>query len=622
MAARRRARPHGQIRRSQLVGQFGPGSLIDMPRHSVIVGGLEQWGDPEKNGFPPVFEDRLKANLEQALELQGLRFFSPPIDLDTFGDEAPQGITVWEFPQWFVAQWAPTDTPGKRPLVHERRLVSGRFLADDKKPKPVVPIRFVQACRNGHVSDIDWPTFAHRGNSNCQQQLWLLEKGTSGDFLDLFIQCDCGVPMRSVFEATRFGEDGMSPLGLCKGQRPWLGPNSRDPDPCLSDGGKHSPNKLLVRTASNAYFARVVSAISIPEKDRKVRQAVEHLWTDFMVQCESQADVKHERKKPKVQAALGTLTDKQVFAEIQRRKAPTPTPAKKLKQAEIETLLSVEDELGDDKLGSDFYATVLPAKKPQSRILEAFHKIVLVQRMREVRVQVGFTRFEDQAPTIDGELDLNVGMASLSREATWLPAVENYGEGLFLSFDPKRLTDWSKRPAVQTREKELHDGFKAWVDSQRGSKEKKQSIVAPPVVYVMLHSLSHLLINAMSLECGYSASSIRERIYVTNEGAGILLHTGTPDAEGTLGGLVEVGKRFDEILRVALELGKLCSNDPVCAAHRPNDSNEERPLHGAACHGCLLTSESSCERRNELLDRALVVATVEDGGCEFFTEAE
>ena len=616
----RRIRPHGQVRRSQLVGQFGPGALIDMPRHAVIVCGLEEWGDPERNSFPPVSEERLRAHLEEALELKGLRFFSPPIDTDTFTDQPPTGITVWEFPQWFVAQWEPPDSPGKRPLLHERRLVSGRYLADDRKPKPVVPVRFVKACKNGHVSDIDWPQFAHRGSSNCQRQLWLVEKGTSGDFLDLFIQCDCGVPMRSLFEATRFSEDGKAPLGMCKGERPWLGPRSIDPNPCVGNEGKHEPSKLLVRTASNAYFARVVSAISIPEKDEKVREAVEKLWTDFLVQCESPADIKHERKKPKVQASLGTLTDAQVFAEIQRRKNPTPAPLKKLKQAEIETLLSVEDELGEDKAASKFYATALALRTPRPRLLEPLSKVVLVHRMREVRVQVGFSRFEDAAPTIDGELDLNVGMAPLSREATWLPAVENYGEGLFLSFDRKVLAAWVGRKEVRDRQTALHAGFKAWVDSQRGSKEKKQSITPPPVLYVMLHSLSHLLINALSLECGYGASSIRERIYVTAEGAGILLHTGTPDAEGTLGGLIEVGRGIEKILRSALELGQLCSNDPVCAAHLPNDSHEERLLHGAACHGCLLISESSCERRNELLDRALVIGTVEDNGCEFFTE--
>jgi hypothetical protein len=139
--------------------------------------------------------------------------------------------------------------------------------------------------------------------------------------------------------------------------------------------------------------------------------------------------------------------------------------------------------------------------------------------------------------------------------------------------------------------------------------------------YILLHSLSHLLITAVSLECGYAASSIRERIYAGDGGYGILLYTGTPDAEGTLGGLVEVGRQVEKHLRHALNLGRLCSNDPVCAQHRPDFVQEERFLSGAACHGCLLIAEPSCERRNEQLDRALVVPTVEGLGAEFFTPA-
>ena len=136
----------------------------------------------------------------------------------------------------------------------------------------------------------------------------------------------------------------------------------------------------------------------------------------------------------------------------------------------------------------------------------------------------------------------------------------------------------------------------------------------------MLHSLSHLLIAAVSLECGYAASSIRERIYAGESGYGILLYTGTSGSEGTLGGIVQVGKRIEHHLTTALEFGKLCSNDPVCAQHQPDNMQEERFLHGSACHSCLLIAETSCERRNEFLDRALVVDTVERMGAAFFPD--
>lgn len=137
----------------------------------------------------------------------------------------------------------------------------------------------------------------------------------------------------------------------------------------------------------------------------------------------------------------------------------------------------------------------------------------------------------------------------------------------------------------------------------------------------MLHSFSHLLITTVALECGYPASSIRERVYaLPDTGYGILLYTGSSDAEGTLGGLIEVGRRIADTIRLALDLGALCSNDPVCAQHKPESQHERRFLLGAACHGCLLVAETSCEQQNDLLDRALVVRTVENQGAEFFSE--
>src|ERR1700688_4632172 len=118
--------------------------------------------------------------------------------------------------------------------------------------------------------------------------------------------------------------------------------------------------------------------------------------------------------------------------------------------------------------------------------------------------------------------------------------------------------------------------------------------------YMMLHSLAHLLITQVSLECGYSSSAIRERVYAGEAGYGILLYTGSPDSEGTLGGLVEIGRKIDQHLRNAIELGRLCSNDPVCAQHSAKQPLEERFLLGAACHGCLLISETSCERSTNI----------------------
>ena len=138
----------------------------------------------------------------------------------------------------------------------------------------------------------------------------------------------------------------------------------------------------------------------------------------------------------------------------------------------------------------------------------------------------------------------------------------------------------------------------------------------------MLHSLSHLLQTAISLECGYSASSLQERIYALQDNTGpgrfgILIYTAATDAQGTLGGLVEAGRSIRSHLRRALESAVLCSNDPVCSQHAPGTPGAAN-LNGAACHGCLLVPETSCELRNDFLDRALVVPTVDSPDAAFF----
>ena len=167
---------------------------------------------------------------------------------------------------------------------------------------------------------------------------------------------------------------------------------------------------------------------------------------------------------------------------------------------------------------------------------------------------------------------------------------------------------------MQARGRQLAAGFERWQQEHLGTHRQ-----FPGLPYIMLHSFAHLLITAVSLECGYPASSLRERIYaVPGVGYGVLLYTGTTDAEGTLGGLIQVGRRLHDHVRTALEMGELCSNDPVCSQHYPQNPHESRFLHGAACHGCLLIAETSCEQHNDFLDRALVVPTVDNLGVQFF----
>ena len=602
-----KGRPHGQVRRSQLITSFGPGSMMDLPDHSVLVGGLDDWSI----GGDEILEPRLVDKLQGLFDppILNLKLFSPPPDADD--PTVPRtGIAVWQFPEWFITQDVDSGSGfvRARMLVHRKRLTKGKFIDDQRKKRDVVPVRFVRACRKGHIGDIDWFSFVHEGGGDCRRQLWFEERGTSGDLREVYIRCECGAE-RSMALAAESTES----LGRCNGSRPWLGPYSND--------GCGEPNKLLVRTASNAYFSQVMSAISLPDRNEAVRDAIEAAW-DFVGEATGVYDVTHERKKAKVRVLLEGLTDDEVYNEVKARRGEISVDSKSIKEAEMETLVSSKEELEFDKPDGDFFARSLPREVWGEAWMGSVEKVVLVHRLREVMAQVGFTRFEAVSPDIDGELEIGVRRAEIAKELSWLPAIENRGEGVFIQFRKEFVEQWTERSEVIERGAHLLAGYEAW-KADHGGSTKKFVESGGLLPYVLFHSFSHMLITAVSLECGYPASSIRERIYsIPNVGYGVLLYTGSADSEGTLGGLIQVGRNIHHHIRNALLMSELCSNDPVCAQHSPANQHENRFLHGAACHGCLLIAETSCEHHNEYLDRALVTSTVDNLGAEFFRADE
>jgi MrfA Zn-binding domain len=602
---KREKKPQGEIRQSQLVTTFGPGSMVDLPRHSVLIAGLDFWSP----GGQTISEARLSKKLALVLGVPSVDLRTPPPAVDSDPTTPQTGIAAFQFPEWFITQDLEAQQPSdmrSRLLVHRKALTRGKYIDRDRKKRPVVPVRFVRACRAGHIADIDWYAFAHNGPSECakqQRQLYIDERGTSGDLTEVWVRCECGKAERSLAQAARLQNRA---LGNCDGSRPWLGPYTKEQ--C------GEPSRLLIRSASNAYFSQLMSVISLPERDEVVRRAVDTVWS-FLEAVENLEDLRYERKKSAVKTALEGISDGEVLADLRARRAGAK-PEKSIKVAELETLAAAKQELGEDRPEGTFYARALPEAEWARPWMEAIEKVVLVHRLREVVAQAGFTRFESAAADIEGELDIGVRRASLAREITWLPAFENKGEGVFLQFRTEAIKSWLGQNAVQRRGIDLALGFKQWSKERPGNKRE-----FPGLPYIMLHSFSHLLITAVALECGYPASSIRERIYaIPDLGYGILIYTGTSDSEGTLGGLVQVGRRIHESVKNALELGALCSNDPVCAQHSPASDQEQRFLQGAACHGCLLISETSCEQQNDFLDRALVVSTVENYGAEFFEE--
>ncbi|GAA2999319.1 hypothetical protein GCM10010519_34900 [Streptomyces lactacystinicus] len=208
-----------------------------------------------------------------------------------------------------------------------------------------------------------------------------------------------------------------------------------------------------------------------------------------------------------------------------------------------------------------------------------------------------------------------VARLSTDGDIGWLPAIDVVGEGVFLILDPKSLVAWEDAlRSAPDRVAGMRASYEEVLRDQGW--EDPRSPLTPR--FVLLHTLAHVLINEWSLDCGYPAASLRERVYVDDEMAGILLYTATSDSAGSLGGIVAQGERarLAGSLAQALERASWCSADPLCME---TEAGGIDGLNLAACHNCVLLPETSCEMNNTFLDRAHLVGTPEGDFPGYFT---
>lgn len=253
---------------------------------------------------------------------------------------------------------------------------------------------------------------------------------------------------------------------------------------------------------------------------------------------------------------------------------------------------------GRDGSGSDFVVdgrSLGGVTGPQS-LLGKISGIGQVRRVREVRALRGFRRHDAEAAMI------SVDLGSDQRRWPTYPAIELFGEGIFLRFDERKLAEWEAQPEVEARAGILKE--------RRADSPWAGRLDMPEPRYIALHTLAHLLIRRLAFASGYASAALQERIYAnsdrTDKTAGILIYTAAGDAQGTLGGLVRLGapEKLIPLLVAALDDADICSNDPVCIE---SDRQGASQLNLSACHGCSLVSETSCETGNRLLDRQLVL---------------
>jgi hypothetical protein len=597
----------GELRPSQILFSFGVGSIVDLPHLSVMVMGLDDWDVMRTR---EVGEERLLEAVCQKLgpQVKSLRLppmpeGEAPVAAGVLDESQRIGVPVAPFPRWmrcgFCKKLAPLQS-GLFTLKEDPwRVDRTRYVHQNctrTTPPDVLPSRFLVACENGHLDDFPWMRFVHQGPTSCRGNLQLFESGPSGEAQDLFVKCaDCGAG-RSLAQA--FGDIDSDVLGPCGGRRPHL--RGYDETPCTR------PLRTILLGASNLWFPVTFSALSIPAAEDRLAQLVSEHWA-VLGKAASAENVGYARDVGLLQG-LGDYDTQAIWEAVEAHRgvqaARSQEPAAHLRSPEWEAFANPDPsrESGDFQLRQ---------VEPPVRYRDVLRRVVLVERLREVRALVGFTRIV--SPGDLGEVAdlLDVPLVPISRHAPeWVPASEVRGEGLFLEFREETLQAWLEREHANGRETMLRDGHRAW----RGAREQVPADAGfPGIRYVVLHSLAHALMRQLSVECGYALASIRERIYARDVGAegpamaGILLYTAAPDSEGTLGGLVSLGEPapLGRHLDQCLHMAQICSSDPLCAEHDP--SVGQPTLHGAACHACLFVPETSCERANRYLDRAALV---------------
>lgn len=577
----------GQLRRTQLITTFGPGSLVDMPDFSVIIADASMW-EYERH---VLHEERLE-------RLLGVKFFREPLTSDDpyTGKDV---VKAFRFPEWHYCPhchrlgpvWA---LEGKRK----------GYCAKCRENNRLVPSSFVIACENGHIEDFPYRWWVHRGSEEgCPGRvLEITFDETRGGLAGIVVRCrECGARKSMVGS---IGADALKGF-QCHGRRPWLGRHKDDPVKCGLQ------MRTLQKGSSSVYFPITAGALTIPAfdlgplADVASRQwgSAKLAWPMFDLSMKS-AYCKNVLDSEGLSDQYDPMS---LVAEFEQRADGSEVTERGILEDEYAALMAPDK---DERA----FKTVHVG--PPNELCQYIDDVVLVKRLREVVALKGFRRVTPETVSDPGEFeeDYETRTAKSFIPSTmsegWLPAIELLGEGFFIKLNSEAVDEWVRRVGDRYSSMERH--------LKRSS--VKCASFSPR--YVLLHTLSHLLIRQLTFDCGYSGASIKEKVYSSKVGddrnmAGILLYTSSPDSDGSLGGLVRQGrpKNLLHTFENMLSAASWCSSDPICSQSKDQGFDA---LNYAACHACTLLPETSCTMRNSLLDRVSVVGGIGSSDLGFF----
>ena len=486
------------------------------------------------------------------------------------------------------------------------------------------------------IDDFPWVKWVHCQNFGgpkeiCSRpELTITTSSSASEGLEgLTLKClNCGAAasLRGAFDPGKFEElDKKTDFRYnfrCAGKHPW----KHKTESCKST----EYPKVLQRGSSSVYFPVTESSLVIPPYSSIVTNKID----ESAAYAEYKAVIASYLSTPGITAETIELlhnSQTQVYAQriaqetaipfdkvvgVLKRKNAAPddgeysTASVKYRAEEYEaitgeTVIEAEDYGEFYREGVDISAYNLPFLK----------SISLIHKVREVQALVGFTRLKPVDST-DAPGSQAVVVPVKEPDTKWYPAYDVRGEGIFIEFDSSSINNWrSENQFLAERVALLNDNYKKSFIGENHPREITGK-------FLLLHTISHLLIKQLSFECGYGIASLKERIYCSEaadgkEMAGILIYTACGDSEGTLGGLVRQGRSdtFPSIFNKAIENARTCSNDPVCSLSQGQGRDS---LNLAACYSCTLIPETSCEEFNCFLDRGVVVGTFDNPNLGFF----
>ncbi len=623
----------GSSRPSSLLYTYGPGAIMDLPQFTIMPTGLDDWNRiwRRREADPPqIHAPRLRQAVRTHMRAPNvqLRPFPWQPKRNTFSSEgADLGVPARVFPQWLrctgcdmlglVSQFSYVNThPYRSDLARfEHPKCPGRS-GEGKATRPAVPARYLLACAAGHLDEFPYDLWVHRGR-RCEKAEFPILKmidRTAGKGASAMIHCaSCG-ERRPMNEAQ--GVAGAAKLPGCRGRHPHL--DAFEPKGCGAE------TKLMLIGASNLWFPSTLSIIVMPESaEEKATDLADRLRValgDKLAKYAGDLDlIRDFAATAKVDVA--GQSDDELTALVATALEPPPSEdeqEEKLRDWDPVDLLVPEwryllkDPIGD-RHEDPASGLTLSRRDRDPQLRPEITRVLAAERLRKVNALTGFTRID----AFDRVGDVPRRLVPLTRERypDWTVATEDRGEGVFLQLDEERVAAWEQKVLAS----DIWDAHK-WAHRRnfnRRFSETAKSVDADdrlkPPRYWLVHTLAHVLIRSMAMECGYSAASLSERLYAwpgTDDrppAAGLLIVTTASDSDGTLGGLVSLSEpvRLQQVVSSALERAARCSSDPICARRTPADPEDF--LHGAACHCCVMASETSCERANRFLDRRFLI---------------